>query len=67
MGIEVTCPSCKSRLEVTETHSGGRTVAVVAAGAQAKEGATGREHFHPPGNGHLVCPACDLLITPRAF
>jgi hypothetical protein len=61
----VTCPNCRSRLEIFETPSGGRTVSVIALGANVD--AKALERFMAPGDGpEVVCPACNLRLDPAS-
>jgi hypothetical protein len=61
----LTCSHCHTRLDVFETSSGGRTiaVAVLTEGMEPKA----LEHFIPPGAGpDIQCPACTSRIDPSA-
>jgi uncharacterized protein YbaR (Trm112 family) len=61
----VTCPQCRSRLEIFETASGGRTVSVAGLGTTVEPQAL--ERFMAPDHGpDIVCPACNLQIDPAA-
>jgi DNA-directed RNA polymerase subunit RPC12/RpoP len=61
----VTCPQCRSRLEIFETPSGGRTVSVAGLGTTVEPQAL--ERFMAPDEGpDIVCPACKLQIDPAA-
>jgi DNA-directed RNA polymerase subunit RPC12/RpoP len=61
----VTCPRCRSRLEIFETPSGGRTVSVTGIGATIE--AKALERFMAPGEGpDIICPACNLPLDPAA-
>ena len=61
----VTCPRCRSRLEIFETPSGGRTVSVAGLGATVEPKAL--ERFMAPDQGpDIICPACNLQIDPAA-
>jgi DNA-directed RNA polymerase subunit RPC12/RpoP len=61
----VTCPKCRSRLEIFETPSGGRTVSVTGVGTTIEPKAL--ERFMAPDQGpDIVCPACNLQIDPAA-
>jgi hypothetical protein len=63
----LTCPTCRSRLAIFDTPSGGRTVSVVALGASVETRAKALERFVAPGHGpDIVCPACDARIDPSA-
>ena len=63
----LTCPKCRSRLEVFETSSGGRTVSVLAFGLAVETHAKALERFIPPDVGpDITCPACDVRIDPAA-
>ena len=63
--IRLICPRCRSRLEVIETASGGRTVSVVglselaSSKARALEVFTGRD-----GGPDITCPACNERFDP---
>jgi hypothetical protein len=59
------CPRCQSRLEVFETTSGGRTVAVTTLGPTVERSAIALETFQAPAEGpRLKCPACANLFDP---
>jgi hypothetical protein len=61
----VTCPRCRSRLEIFETPSGGRTVAVAGIGTSLEPKAL--ERFHGPDEGpDIICPACNLQLDPAS-
>jgi len=61
----VTCPKCRSRLEIFETPSGGRTVSVLGMGTTIEPKAL--EHFMGPDEGpDIICPACNLQLDPAA-
>ena len=61
----VTCPKCRSRLEIFETPSGGRTVSVLGLGTTIEPKAL--EHFMGPDEGpDIICPACDLQLDPAS-
>ena len=63
----LTCPKCRSRLEVFETPSGAKTVSVLVLGALVESRAKALERFIGPESGpDIVCPACDLRIDPAA-
>ena len=56
----LTCPTCRSRLTVIETASGGKTISVVGFGASVEKHAKALERFIAPGShADIVCPACD--------
>jgi ssDNA-binding Zn-finger/Zn-ribbon topoisomerase 1 len=61
----VTCQKCQTRLEVFETSSGGRTIAVAASHNSIEPKAL--ERFVPPGAGPTFpCPACGSIVDPGA-
>ena len=61
----VTCPRCRSRLEIFETPSGGRTVSVFGLGTSMEPKAL--ERFMAPDEGpDVICPACSLRLDPAA-
>jgi hypothetical protein len=61
----ITCPQCRSRLDVAETSSGGRTVSVAVVAVLAEPQAL--ELFTPPASGpHITCPSCSQNIDPAA-
>jgi DNA-directed RNA polymerase subunit RPC12/RpoP len=61
----VTCPRCRSRLEIFETPSGGRTVSVSGLGTSVEPKAL--ERFMAPDEGpEVICPACSLRLDPAA-
>ena len=61
----LTCVNCRSRLEIFETPSGGRTVSVVAIGSLREPKAL--ERFMAPGEGpDILCPACNVQLDPAA-
>jgi DNA-directed RNA polymerase subunit RPC12/RpoP len=63
----VTCPKCRSRLEVFETPSGAKTVSVLALGPPVESHAKALERFIAPESGpDITCPACELRIDPAA-
>ena len=63
----VTCPKCRSRLEVFESPSGAKTVSVLALGLSVESHAKALERFIAPESGpDILCPACDLRIDPAA-
>jgi hypothetical protein len=64
---KVRCAQCGSRLDVLETASGGRTIAVTGLGLSVERSARALERFFPPDAGpDLKCPACDAVIDPKA-
>lgn len=64
---KVTCPRCSTRLAVTETPSGGRSVAVLALGRSVEDTAKALERFVAPDRGpDVICPACDARFDPAA-
>jgi uncharacterized protein YbaR (Trm112 family) len=63
----VTCPECRSRLEVFDTQSGARTVSVVGLGLAVESKAKALERFLPPDAGpDIVCPACARTFDPAS-
>jgi hypothetical protein len=59
----LTCQQCGTRLEVFETSSGGRTIAVAALHDRFEPKAL--ELFVPPGAGlPFPCPACGAIVDP---
>jgi uncharacterized protein YbaR (Trm112 family) len=61
----VTCPRCRSRLEIFETPSGGRTVSVAGIGSSLEPKAL--ERFLGPDEGpDIICPACNLQLDPAS-
>jgi uncharacterized protein YbaR (Trm112 family) len=63
----VTCPECRSRLEVFDTPSGARTVSVVGLGLAVEAKAKALERFLPPAAGpDIVCPACARTFDPAS-
>jgi DNA-directed RNA polymerase subunit RPC12/RpoP len=64
---KLSCPRCRSRLDVLERASGGRTVSVTGLGAAVEHHALALERFQGPGAGpEIVCPACEYHIDPAA-
>jgi DNA-directed RNA polymerase subunit RPC12/RpoP len=64
--VALTCPSCESRLQVIETHSGGRSVSVVWFGALTESCPDGVERFEFAANRDIVCPACNFSVDSSA-
>jgi hypothetical protein len=64
-GARVICPHCDSRLDVTETSSGGRIVSIVGFGDSVERTAKSLETFDAPGtSGDITCPACHRRVDP---
>jgi hypothetical protein len=67
ISAKVTCPRCSSRLDVTETPSGGRSVAVLALDLAIDVHAKALERFiGPDGGPDVICPACEARFDPAA-
>ena len=65
--IRLICPKCRSRLEVLETASGGRTVDVIGLGDSVSHNARALQIFLLPDDGPDVrCPACDERFDPSS-
>jgi uncharacterized protein YbaR (Trm112 family) len=63
----LTCPTCRSRLAIFDTSSGGRTVSVVGLAASVESRAKALERFVAPGHApEIICPACEARIDPSA-
>jgi DNA-directed RNA polymerase subunit RPC12/RpoP len=61
------CPRCRSRLEVQETASGGRTVSVLGLGDSVSSSAKALEKFIGPDAGpDISCPACGHRFDPAS-
>jgi hypothetical protein len=61
------CPKCRSRLEVIETSSGGRTVSVMGLGDAVSSEAKALELFVGPDAGpEIQCPACNDRFDPAS-
>jgi hypothetical protein len=59
------CPRCQSRLEVFETPSGGRVVAVTVLGDTVERQPDALESFLPADSGpSIACPACSWSFDP---
>jgi hypothetical protein len=59
------CPQCQTRLDVFETASGGRTIAVTILGATVEHGAKALETFQGADDGpQIKCPACGRTFDP---
>jgi hypothetical protein len=59
------CPQCQSRLDVLETASGGRTIAVTYLGASVEQNARALEVFLARDAGpRVACPACGAAFDP---
>jgi len=68
-GVEarLTCPTCRSRIAIIETASGGKMVSIVGLGASVESTAKALERFvAPDGGADIICPACDRHIDPSA-
>jgi len=65
---KLTCPQCRSRLTILETHSGGRIISVAILGLSVERSARALESFMAPGAGpDLQCPACESWIDPSGL
>lgn len=65
---KIQCPRCETRLDVIETQSGGRVVAVATLGHSVQDTAIGLETFQPPDAGpQILCPACRHTFDPSGF
>ena len=65
---KLTCPQCRSRLTVLETHSGGRVVFVAVLGVSVEETAIAFETFIAPDAGpDIKCPACAGWMDPSGL
>jgi DNA-directed RNA polymerase subunit RPC12/RpoP len=65
---KLTCPQCRSRLTILETHSGGRIVSVAVLGLSVERSAKAFESFMAPGGGpDIQCPACESWIDPSGL
>ena len=63
----LTCPTCRSRIAIIETASGGKMVSIVALGPSVESTAKALERFiAPDGGADIICPACDRHIDPSA-
>jgi DNA-directed RNA polymerase subunit RPC12/RpoP len=61
----ITCPECRSRLDIFETPSGGRTVSVAVLSTTLEPQAL--ERFMSPDQApEIMCPACNHMIDPAA-
>lgn len=59
------CPQCQTRLDVFETASGGRTIAVTILGATVERVAKALETFQGADDGpQIKCPACARVFDP---
>ena len=59
------CPHCQTRLDVFETASGGRTIAVTILGPTVEQGAKALETFQAADDGpRITCPACAKIFDP---
>lgn len=64
---KLVCPKCRSRLEVLETVSGGRTVSVMGLGDAVSSAAKALELFIAPDAGpDIRCPACEHRFDPAS-
>jgi DNA-directed RNA polymerase subunit RPC12/RpoP len=62
---KVQCPRCGTRLDVLETQSGGRIIAVGILGPSVEHSAAALETFQRADAGpHIVCPACRHQFDP---
>jgi len=62
---KVQCPRCRTRLDVIETQSGGRTIAVGILGPSVEHSAEALETFQGADAGpQIVCPACRYRFDP---
>jgi hypothetical protein len=65
--VRLVCPKCRSRLDVLETASGGRTVSVMGLGDAVSSEAKALELFIGPDAGpDIRCPACDNRFDPAS-
>jgi DNA-directed RNA polymerase subunit RPC12/RpoP len=65
--VRLICPRCRSRLEVLETASGGRTVYVMGLGESVSSDAKALELFLAPDAGpDIKCPACGERFDPSS-
>jgi hypothetical protein len=65
--VRLICPRCRSRLEVLETTSGGRTVSVMGLGESVSSDAKALELFLAPDAGpDIKCPACAERFDPSS-
>ena len=64
--IRVLCDRCRSRLEVLDTPSGGRTVSVVGLGLSVEANPLALERFEFGTGRDVTCPACNHAIDPSA-
>jgi hypothetical protein len=63
--VKLQCPRCRSRLDLIETPSGGRTVSVSLLGLSVEDDAVALELFQPPDAGpKITCPACTMSFDP---
>jgi DNA-directed RNA polymerase subunit RPC12/RpoP len=63
----LTCPKCRSRLEVFDTPGGAKTVSVISLGVAVERHAKALERFISPEAGpDVICPACEVRIDPAA-
>ena len=57
--LKLQCPKCQSRLDVSETSSGARTVSVAMLGPSVEQHANALEVFQTADAGpRVTCPAC---------
>ena len=62
---KVQCPRCRTRLDVFETQSGGRIIAVAVLGPSVEQSAAALETFQGPDAGpEIGCPACRYRFDP---
>jgi DNA-directed RNA polymerase subunit RPC12/RpoP len=65
--VRVRCDHCRSRLDVIETQSGGRTVSVVGLGSSVEAKPIALERFELNASARdVTCPACNHTIDPYA-
>lgn len=65
--VRLICPKCRSRLEVLETASGGRTVSAMGLGDAVSAQPRALEVFLGPDAGpDIRCPACDQTFDPAS-
>ena len=60
----IRCDKCRSRLRITDTTSGGRTISVISLGKAVEDDAKALEIFIPPSSTQLKCPACASEVDP---
>ena len=63
----LTCPRCRSRLEVFEMQSGARTVSAITLGPSVERHAKALERFQPAEERpDVVCPVCQTKFDPAS-